>query len=228
MADSLRICLNMDVSSILTSFRHAFRILVGSHRQSQWLKVPNLLKTRKRHILRIKYNHFYYNIIVRKYASKMCILMTMKEMNYIVHNIAIPYVKRLKIVGCPIHTANEEAGFFFFCSTNLKRRMINLGLEIGGRRTTEGRWMQIQWSIFIDYKKRKFLQLEKISSSQIILCSMPKKHARCLLERPVTRPDWENLTCHQTHEEAVLDAAGALSFVKSCMCREILVLHSSS
>ena len=117
---------------------------------------------------------------------------------------------------------------FFFCSTNLKRRMINLGLEIGGRRTTEGRWMQIQRSIFIDYEKRKFLQLEKISSSQIILCSMPKKHARCLLERPVTRPDWENLTCHHTHEEAVLDAAGALSFVKSCMCREILVLHSSS
>jgi len=83
---------------------------------------------------------------------------------------------------------------FFLCSTNLKRRMINLGLEIGGRRTTEGRWMQIQRSIFIDYEKRKFLQLEKISSSQIILCSMPKKHARCLLERPVTRPDWENLT----------------------------------
>jgi len=171
VADCLRICLNMDVSSILTSFRHAFRILVGSHRQSQWLKVPNLLKTRKRHILRIKYNHFYYNIIVRKYASKMCILMTMKEMNYIVHNIAIPYVKRLKIVGCPIHKANEEAGFlFFFCSTNLKRRMINLGLEIGGRRTTEVCWMQIQRSIFIDCGKEKIYQLEKITSSQIILC----------------------------------------------------------
>jgi len=104
----------------------------------------------------------------------------------------------------------------------------NLGLEIGGRRTTEVCWMQIQRSIFIDCGKEKIYQLEKISSSQIILCSMPKKHARCLLEGPVTRPDWENLTCRQTHEAAVLDAAGALSFVKSCMCREILVLHSSS
>ena len=71
----------------------------------------------------------------------------------------------------------KRPGSFFFFSTNLKWRMINLGLEIGGRRTTEGRWMQIQRSIFIDYEKRKFLQLEKISSSQIILCSMPKKHA---------------------------------------------------
>ena len=158
MADCLRICLNMDVSSILTSFRHAFRILVGSHWQSQWLKVPNLLKTRKRHILRIKYNHFYYNIIVRKYASKMCILMAMKEMNYI-HNIAFPHVKWLKIAWCALDTANEEIWygvwyeeFFFFCQFKEEN---NIGLEIGGRGTNEVRRMQIQRSIFIKYGEEK-------------------------------------------------------------------------
>ena len=129
--------------------------------------------------------------------------------------------------------ANEETwcGVWYqeFFYANLKRKILGWRLEEEERLRFVGCKSNGPSS---STTKREFLQLEKISSSQIILCSMPKKHARCLLERPVTRVrDQTGKTWRVTKrmkKQYLMHGRCHLSSHACVMCREILVLHSSS